>query len=140
MRSYVIAGLCPLLVYVSYYLIASYLASRRHARNAARLGCKEPIRRSHRLPLAVDIARRLIKADKEKRIPDLFLNIYEELGRPATWKQYFLGDDSILTVDPKNIQAILATQFNDFSLGEGRRRNFSPLLGNGIFTADGKAW
>ncbi len=140
MRSYIIAGLCPLLVYVSYYVLASYLASRRHAQNAARLGCKEPPRRAHKLPLAIDIAQRLMKADTEKRVPDLFLDVYEELGRVATWKQYFLGTDAILTVDPKNIQAILATQFNDFAIGDGRRKNFSPMLGNGIFTADGKAW
>jgi len=45
-----------------------------------------------------------------------------------------------VTVDPKNIQAVLATQFHDFSLGQTRRGNFFPLLGNGIFTNDGKAW
>ncbi|TGZ83045.1 cytochrome P450 [Ascodesmis nigricans] len=44
------------------------------------------------------------------------------------------------TIEPANIQAILATQFQDFELGELRRRQTMRLLGNGIFTADGKAW
>lgn len=43
-------------------------------------------------------------------------------------------------LDEKNIQAILATQFKDFDIGPVRRGNFFPLLGNGIFTQDGKAW
>jgi hypothetical protein len=51
-----------------------------------------------------------------------------------------MGTDMYATVDPKNIQAILATQFNDFSLGPSRRGSFWPLLGNGIFTQDGKPW
>ena len=42
--------------------------------------------------------------------------------------------------EPENIKALLSTQFDDFELGEKRYRAFSPLLGNGIFTADGEAW
>jgi hypothetical protein len=38
----------------------------------------------------------------------------------------------IITIDPKNIQAILAVQFKEFGLGEGRNGNFNPLLGHGI--------
>jgi hypothetical protein len=81
-----------------------------------------------------------MKADGEKCVPDMFLDVYGELGHSSTWTQYFLGADTIVTVDPKNIQAILATQFNDFALGKARRRNFLPMLGNGIFTSDGRAW
>ena len=81
-----------------------------------------------------------MKADREKRVPDMFMDIYEELGAASTWAQKFLGTESLVTVDPKNIQAILATQFNNFAIGDVRRKQFAPLLGNGIFTADGKAW
>lgn len=45
----------------------------------------------------------------------------------------------VLTVDPENIKAVLATQFNDFSLGT-RHAHFAPLLGDGIFTLDGNGW
>lgn len=45
-----------------------------------------------------------------------------------------------MTTDPENIKAILATQFEDFELGPMRRGNFFPMLGNGIFTADGEGW
>ena len=82
---------------------------------------------------------RLIKADRDQVVPDEMIAIANELG-VSTWEQNFLGDLSLVTTDPKNIQTILATQFNDFALGEVRRNNFFPLLGNGIFTADGKNW
>ena len=37
----------------------------------------------------------------------------------------------IITKDPENIKALLATQFNDFSLGR-RYDFFKPLLGKGF--------
>jgi hypothetical protein len=42
----------------------------------------------------------------------------------------------IFTVDPKNVQTILATQFKDFGLGDARNNNFKPLLGHGIVSYD----
>ncbi|GME24196.1 n-alkane-inducible cytochrome P450 [Neofusicoccum parvum] len=43
------------------------------------------------------------------------------------------------TIDPENVEAILSTQFKEFGLGV-RRATFFPLLGDGIFTQDGRAW
>lgn len=45
----------------------------------------------------------------------------------------------IFTIDPENIKAVLATQFNDFVLGS-RHAHFLPLLGDGIFTLDSHGW
>lgn len=46
----------------------------------------------------------------------------------------------ISTIEPENVQAILATKFNDFELGKDRRENFAEVLGNGIFTAEREPW
>ncbi|KAG9731232.1 cytochrome P450, partial [Aureobasidium melanogenum] len=51
-----------------------------------------------------------------------------------------LGNEAHFTSDPKNIQALLATQFKDFGLGSARIGNFGPLMGDGIFASDGKRW
>nr|AAB24479.1 cytochrome P450 monoxygenase alk4, P450 alk4=CYP52A7 gene product {alkane-inducible} [Candida tropicalis, ATCC 750, Peptide, 506 aa] [Candida tropicalis] len=56
-----------------------------------------------------------------------------------TFSSYTFGNHVIFTRDPENIKALLATQFNDFSLG-GRIKFFKPLLGYGIFTLDGEGW
>lgn len=46
----------------------------------------------------------------------------------------------VITVEPKNIQAMLATQFNDFYIGPARSGGFGPMFGPGIFTTDGERW
>lgn len=43
-----------------------------------------------------------------------------------------------ITVEPANLQAMLATQFNDFATGSLRRSWLYPLLGDSIFTSDGR--
>ncbi|KAF3915549.1 hypothetical protein ABW21_db0204883 [Orbilia brochopaga] len=51
-----------------------------------------------------------------------------------------LGETAIITREPRNIQAILTTQFEDFSVGAAKHLPFSPLLGDAIFTIDGPGW
>ena len=63
----------------------------------------------------------------------------KELG--MTYRVYGIFNTTIvMTADPENIQAVLATKFNDFDLGPSRKDNFHEMLGNGIFTAEGEAW
>ncbi|GME32296.1 hypothetical protein N7482_004251 [Neofusicoccum parvum] len=61
------------------------------------------------------------------------------MGR-YTWRIRILGTENFTTADPRNIQAILATQFNDFIMGEARRTNLKSVLGRSIFAVDGQAW
>ncbi len=139
MTPYLVVILGILSTSVVYYVVASILATRYHARKARELGCQPALEHSYRFPFAIDWTLELMQADRENVIPSHFYGIYKELGVP-TWEQNFLGTMAYVTTDPKNIQAVLATQFNDFEIGEVRRGNFFPMLGNGIFTSDGKAW
>jgi cytochrome P450 len=45
----------------------------------------------------------------------------------------------ITTIEPENVKTILSLRFKDYSIGS-RQTAFSPLLGNGIFNADGVRW
>ncbi|MCJ1265891.1 hypothetical protein MMC22_005773 [Lobaria immixta] len=94
------------------------IQDRKHAATAARLGCQPPPRLRHRVPFGLDIIYELFRADRKKS----------------------LNTTAIFTIDPNNLQAILSTQFQDFSLGTTRRANFMPFLGHGIFTEDGDEW
>jgi cytochrome P450 len=58
---------------------------------------------------------------------------YTVEARPA-------GQRIILTADPENIKAILATQFSDFGKGEPFHEDWKEFLGDSIFTTDGDAW
>ena len=139
MHIYTTISLSLLVSFILHAFISSFLITRRHAQRAAELGCKPAPSRPYKWPFGIDMVWRLIRADKAQVVPDEIVAISLELGVP-TWEQNFFGDSSIATTDPRNIQALLATQFGDFELGDVRRNNFFPLLGNGIFTADGQNW
>ena len=45
----------------------------------------------------------------------------------------------IITCDPEYIKMILSTQFDDFEKGPEIRHIMYPLLGTGVFAADGQS-
>ncbi|KAF7362664.1 Cytochrome P450 [Mycena venus] len=55
-----------------------------------------------------------------------------------TFTSRFLFRNRIFTAEPENIKAILATEFNGFEKGPEFHRHMEPLLGTGVFAADGK--
>ncbi|KAJ9659639.1 hypothetical protein H2198_003053 [Neophaeococcomyces mojaviensis] len=127
-------------LFVLYAAAKSYYNAWQYDRKAAAMGCKPTHLRPFKYPGGIDMITRIFKADKEHKVPTEFDRIFLELGGKTTWRQYFFGQLIFLTMEPKNIQALLATQFKDFELGPMRRGNFFPMLGNGIFTADGAEW
>ncbi|KAI5968271.1 hypothetical protein CANMA_002487 [Candida margitis] len=72
---------------------------------------------------------------------EFYRKSYDLLPHPEvpTYKGFVFGTPVVFTKDPENIKAVLATQFNDFSLGT-RHAHFDPLLGDGIFTLDHAGW
>lgn len=125
--------------YIIFAIIRGFLVSRHNTRMAKELKCEEPAHQKNKLPFGIDVVLRALKADNEKLFPVDLQQRTADVGA-ITYRYSILGAHNVMTADEKNIQAILATQFADFDLGPRRRNNFFPLLGNGIFTQDGKAW
>ncbi|CAN8318672.1 unnamed protein product [Cochlearia groenlandica] len=50
------------------------------------------------------------------------------------------GQSEIVTADPRNIEHILKTRFDNYSKGHNSRLNLGDLLGHGIFAVDGEKW
>ncbi|KAJ5595425.1 uncharacterized protein N7459_001633 [Penicillium hispanicum] len=115
-------------------IIRRLVTSWRHARKARTLGCGDLPLYPYKDPIGISTLRQTLY---EQRLRTL-----EELqGRyVTTFMIYNMGREIIVTADPKNIQAMLATQFKDFELGSVRRSSMHPMLGTGIFTADGEEW
>lgn len=64
---------------------------------------------------------------------------YEEMGK--TFQTATVTFEPIIfTIEPENIKAVLATDFNSFEMGERRRKVLGQLVGPGIFMNDGAAW
>jgi len=62
------------------------------------------------LPLGVDRLRQIFSADADNRLMALFLYHFRHWG--DTLDYVFLGIKSFGTIDPRNLEAMLSTQFN----------------------------
>ncbi|KAL4976053.1 cytochrome P450 [Aspergillus desertorum] len=121
---------------LAFFILRNIHYRLRRRRNAKRRGCQPPARAPSGLfgiPPFLDLA----KAIREGRIVEVITQKYVEYG--WTFEQSILGRSGISTIEPENLKALLATQFNDFLLGN-RERELGPLLGQGIFTLDGAGW
>ena len=118
-------------------IIRMVLTSWQHSRKARELGCGSLPLFPCKDPIGIDTLKQSLAADKEKILPELSARrveiMSEREGRyVTTYVIRSLGRNLVFTIDPKNIQAVLATQFKDFELGEVRRHSMHPLLGTGI--------
>lgn len=115
------------------YLTVSYI-TRAHRRSALskKLGCKPlPVYHSPD-PLGIANVAELIKENNQGRLPHHIVERFARVSRQEnrdvlTFTAHVFQNWLIATVDPKNIQAILATQFKEFVLGPIRFGTFSPL-------------
>lgn len=57
-----------------------------------------------------------------------------------TVESHGLGSREVVTMDPENIKAVLATQFEDFGKTETFHTDWEPFLGDSIFATDGEKW
>ncbi|KZL82686.1 cytochrome p450 [Colletotrichum incanum] len=109
------------------------------ARLARKLSCRPPPLEPSSLPLGIDTVLSSLHADREQRTPDHVAARFAALG-VHTFRISLLGTKNLVTADPRNIQALLATQFSDFGMGLARSTNLKTVLGRSIFAADGAAW
>ncbi|KAL0939888.1 Cytochrome P450 52A2 [Colletotrichum truncatum] len=129
----------PLCIF--YYAVAYYLGRHRLQRFAKANNATFPKHVSSNIPFGIGFLWRILENGKNggDLIDDIFEKDYQTNGPTYTMPGFF-SRRTLHTVEPANIQAILATKFKDFDLGELRIEQFRPLLGTSIFTADGPFW
>ncbi|KAI5968308.1 hypothetical protein CANMA_002524 [Candida margitis] len=120
------------LIYATIGKIKKEMFIRKH-------GCKEAYVFPDGGPFGLILAYILQKYKSNGEILDFALGLYEKYGRKSTFTAYLFGVRVVVSGEPENMKAVLATQFNDFSLGS-RHAHFKPLLGDGIFTLDNEGW
>lgn len=120
----------------AYILIQYVIKERKHQRQARQWGC-QPAPRERGTWYGVTTIKDFIQALREDRAPQYFIEWQER--NPKTYVTRFFDADVFQTCEPANIQAILASQFEDFGLGH-RLHSWSPMFGRGIFTTDGAEW
>ncbi|PYH93210.1 cytochrome P450 [Aspergillus ellipticus CBS 707.79] len=126
------------------YLLYSLLERWQHAQNARKWNC-QPIAFYPGDILGVNTLKEALRHDKDRELPMVTRRRIDAMSAQqnrytTTFQFRQLGTDVIVSCEPKNVQAVLATQFKDFELGAARRNAMHWLLGRGIFTADGEHW
>lgn len=97
-----------------------------------------PVYTKYNFPLGIPWIVGLAKAGKKNKINEQLQADIVDSGR-LTIRNEVITQFLFMTSDPENMKAILATQFEDFNLGD-RYKQMLPLLGDGIFTLDGGGW
>lgn len=103
-------------------------------------GCLPPKRRpSKKLLFGIDHIMRNFKTYKEHRLLDEGREVLTGNNAHTVFMK-ILAVELYLTDDPENIKMMLATSFDQWSLGQERIAQMSSYLGDGIFTTEGAAW
>lgn len=119
----------------SIYSVHLFLRRTSYAKSQ---GCKEPKALEQESFVGYRMLRDSFEALRSSTYLQLGRRRFEDNGDTFAFKQ--IGNVGILTNDPANVKAILSSQFQDFGVGKRRAEAFEPLIGHGIFTADGGAW
>jgi cytochrome P450 len=131
---YLLGGL--IVLYIGYKIAYSIRINAR----IRKLGARAPLRKSY-APLGLDIAYEAVSYALKDKIYEMWLQTFNKWAGPGRYTiEAGVGERVILTAEPENIKAILATQFKDYGKGEQFRKDWHRFLGNGIFTTDGALW
>ena len=123
-------------------LYIAYNVSQRLIKSARirKLGARAPVRTSY-APWGIDLAYEVVTAALNDKTYEMWVGMFEKWCVPGHCTiEAGVGERVVLTADPENIKAILATQFKDYGKGEQFRKDWHAFLGNGIFTTDGQLW
>lgn len=128
-------------LYILYLLVQAIITSHRRYLISRKHGCKPVPSYPHKDPIfGLDVFLANLKLSNTGGFLDDVKRKFEKVIGGYTFTQLLLGQRMILTAEPENIKAILATQFKDFQLPPRRKVAFQPVFGHGIFTTDGKEW
>lgn len=130
---FVAAG--ALLSYFLYTRITLYLARRRII---VENGCRPCNARFNKDPfLGLDVLKAMKNNSKKHILLEENQKRFAELGN--TFGSRIITQPIFATIEPENVKTILSLKFKDFSF-KNREAAFTPLLGHGIFNADGERW
>lgn len=133
------------LIFVTLISLASYYAYSQyhlnHTRRAFKLrhGCQPQTSTLTGIgPFGLVNLYKIIKAKNNKQFLEFFHRRHAELG--TTYINENLSRRLVITNDPENIKAALATKFEDWGIQTIRQGVLYDFLGSGIFTTDGAFW
>ncbi|KAL2072959.1 hypothetical protein VTL71DRAFT_10283 [Oculimacula yallundae] len=133
--------LLVLVSFIIYWRITNYLSRRQISKESNIRGCQDPPSLQRKGLFGLGRLSEVSRANKEGRAPQWFVEKFDEVGDGVhTFRASALDYELIVTRDPENARAIFQTNSQDFEISPYRKDIWSPLLGDGIFTAQGEDW
>jgi len=81
------------------------------------------------------------KAVRRNELHTFLCTLHKQFGPTYIPAQpIWLDRTMVVTADPKNVEHMLKTNFDNYPKGPETRSRFNDLLGRGIFNADGQEW
>ncbi|PQE05969.1 cytochrome P450 protein [Rutstroemia sp. NJR-2017a BBW] len=132
-----VAGIITaVIIYLFIDLVRIRQSRRRYAKERK---CQSAIHFPHREPfIGLDLFWQLVKSTKEKHRMESTKQLYDHYG--LTWQSTSFGREVINTIDPENIQSVMAQDFESWGLAPLRYPAAGPFMGRGVFTSDGPFW
>ena len=151
MDTYLRAKICLNNITASYLVIAISLACllaiiikqylwMRQVRLFAAKNCCANVKEVKQIDKLLGLAFiiKMVRVYKEKRYLEWWQTLAVENG--YTFSYWLLGQRIYVTADPENVKTIFSSSFETFEHGPTRQAAGRPLVGNGIFVADGESW
>jgi cytochrome P450 len=124
---------------VIFFVVYKFTNNAVVDRRIRKLGSRAPIRTTY-LPYDLDMLYDVMTYMLADKNLEMWWMMFRKWGKGGHTIEAGSGNRLILTAEPENIKALLATQFKDYGKGEQFHTEWHDFLGNGIFTTDGALW
>jgi hypothetical protein len=115
------------ILYISYNIVQRHYTDAR----IRKLGARAPIRKTY-IPYGIDMAYEVVTHAMKDKTYEMWVAMFKKWCGPGRYTiEAGVGGRVLMTADPENVKAILATQFKDYGKGEQFRKDWHAFLGNG---------
>lgn len=115
-------------------LVRKYITRIIRDRKVARLGGRAPLRTTY-LPYGVDFLYEVLQFMVKDQNYELWLHTFKKYGSGGYTIESDGAERVVMTAEPENVKAILATQFKEFGKGEAFRLDWHEFLGDGEYNS-----
>ena len=128
-----------LVVFGSICLCRRSVLAVRRSRVVRKHNCKSPPAVPQRDPFfGLDIVFEVLLSMKKRKRNASFEQLFKKYG--STFQSRVYNTTKIFTIEPKNLQAVFAADFDSWGVEPVRLFFFEPFVGRGIMTTDGPLW
>ncbi|TYJ57636.1 hypothetical protein B9479_001718 [Cryptococcus floricola] len=120
------------------FILRSQLSAELSARSARQLRAVDIPRVQGRWPLNLDVLWDWAKSGSEEEVGRMMVLMERRYG--GTYNTRVLGEDQIMTTDPRVFRHVLIGDFDNFVKGQKFKDRAQEFLGDGIFNSDGQMW